>query len=421
MFQKITLLNNSLSVVSKNNALISKRMISLTQNSNKLFSQLKYKNSFSLNKSSILPTIQTVRFNSNDAVKTEVTEEVANAASNTEFTSSLPDFSNNAASNITDAVSSIPLDDTSFGYLKSIGMAEHPFYWLPDTIQQILELEHVYLDIKWGAAIVLTTILYKMALVPLQIKQSEVSVNLAKFQAESKKYNDQMYDKDLEHYQKMQTAVLKLKEKNGLQPGQMKYVFLPMVCNAAFALSLFTSLRQMCAYPVSGFENGGWLWFENLVNIDQYLGLQILSSASIFLYTKYVVLANQDMMPGAGSNSILSSPKMQKVMKFLPFLSIPFTMSLSSGVVLYITASTLSSFIFGRLVRNDKFRVMLGYRPFPKREEILANAAKAAGDKPQGFRDSMKQMQNQQLKKVEFQKRMQKKIDEFEKMRSMKK
>lgn len=420
MFGRLTLSNCAFSLAAGHQLIKSKRMISVAFNSSKLLSTKQHGNSFAFRKAAALTSIQNVRFKSTEAPLAAVAaaeEEVTKAAPNDEFTSSLPDFSGEVA----DKLSSVALDDTSIGYLKSIGMAEHPFYWLPDTVQQILELEHVYLDLKWGAAIVLTTVLYKMLLVPLQIKQSEVSVNLSKFQAESKKYNESMYDKDLEHYQKMQTKVLEIKEKSGLKSGEMKYVFLPMVCNGVFALSLFTSLREMCAYPVAGFENGGWLWFENLINIDQYLGLQILSSASIFLYTKYVVLANQDMLPGAGSNSILSSPKMQTVMKFLPFLSIPFTMHLSSGVVLYITASTLSSFVFGRLVRNDRFRVMLGYRPFPKRAEILATAAKAAGTKPQGFRESMKQMQLQQLKKVEFQKRIQKKIDEFEKMRSMKK
>ena len=102
------------------------------------------------------------RNNSNDAEK--IVEETSNKA--VEFANTLPDFNSSI-----EAVTS--LTDQSFGYLKSLGMVEHPFYWLPDTIQQILELEHVFLGMQWGTAIIFTTLLGKLLLLPLTMKQRD--------------------------------------------------------------------------------------------------------------------------------------------------------------------------------------------------------------------------------------------------------
>lgn len=330
------------------------------------------------------------RNNSNDAEK--IVEETSNKA--VEFANTLPDFNSSI-----EAVTS--LTDKSFGYLKSLGMVEHPFYWLPDTIQQILELEHVFLGMQWGTAIIFTTLLGKLLLLPLTMKQRDVSFRQSKFQRSSEPYADRLYSGDLQNFQDMQLKINQLKVKHGID-GQMRYLILPVIANSAFAISMFSGIRQMCNYPVMGMDVGGWSWFTDLSAVDPFLGLQMISSISIYLYTKYGMM--QDMEASSpGQTSMLSSPMMQKFMRFLPFLTIPFTMSLPSGVVLFITVSALSSVISSRLIKHTATRRLFGFQPFPTKEELAKLVKpKVPGAKPLGFSDTFKKFNESQKKQRDF-------------------
>lgn len=311
-----------------------------------------------------------------------------------EFSSTLPDFSSQTE-NIT------TLTDQSFGYLKSLGMVEHPFYWLPDTIQQILELQHVFLGMQWGSAIIFTALLGKTLLLPMIMKQRDVSFKQAQFQRESEPYTKKLYDGDLQNFQNMTVKINQLKLKHGIDK-QMRYMFLPTVANSAFAISMFSAIRQMCNYPAMGMDVGGWLWFTDLSAVDPYLGLQLLSSVSIYLYTKYGMM--QDMQSAnPGQASMFSSPLMQKFLRALPFLTIPLTMNLPSGVVLFITVSALSSVVSSRLVKHTATRRLFGFKPFPSKEELAKMMKpKDASGKAGGFSGLFKEFNETQRKQRAF-------------------
>ena len=276
------------------------------------------------------------RNNSNNAEK--VVEGTANKT--VEFTNTLPDFTN------TETVST--LTDKTFGYLKSLGMAEHPITWFPDTIQQILELEHVYLGMQWGTAIVVTALIGRALIMPLTMKQREVSFKQSKFQKESAPLTETLYDGDQNHYLKVSAKINKLKIKHGVD-GQLKYMVLPVIVNSTFAISMFSAIREMCNYPVMGMDVGGWSWFTDLSAVDPYLGLQLISSISIFLYTRYGMMQDMDAVNSTQS-SMFSSKGMKRFLLALPFLSIPFPMALPSGVVLFISVSALSSALSSKLI-----------------------------------------------------------------------
>lgn len=325
------------------------------------------------------------RNNSNDAEK--VVEETSNKA--VEFTNTLPDFTN------TETVST--LTDKTFGYLKSLGMAEHPFTWLPDTIQQVLELEHVYLGMQWGTAIIVTTLIGRALIMPLNMKQREVSFKQAKFQKESATLSEKLYDGDYMHYQKISAKINKLRLKHEID-GQMKYMFLPVVVNSAFAISMFSAIKEMCNYPVMGMDVGGWSWFSDLSAVDPYLGLQLVSSISIFLYTKFGMMQDMDAVNSA-QTSMFSSKGMKRFLLALPFLSIPFTMALPSGVVLFISVSALTSALSSRLIKNTAVRKLYGFKPYPTPQQLAALRTPAAGNKKATGFFSMMDTYSEQIKK----------------------
>ncbi|SGZ38144.1 uncharacterized protein HGUI_00344 [Hanseniaspora guilliermondii] len=329
------------------------------------------------------------RNNSTDADK--VIKETVDKS--VEFTSTLPDF-NSQAENIAS------LTDQSFGYLKSLGMVEHPFYWLPDTIQQILELEHVFLGMQWGTAIVVTTLLGKMLLLPMMMKQKDVALKQAQFQKEAEPYNQKLYDGDLQNFQNVSVKLNQLKLQHGVD-NQMKYLILPTVANSAFAISMFSGIRQMCNYPAMGMDVGGWLWFTDLSAVDPYLGLQFLSSISIYLYTKYGMM--QDMQAtNPGQTGMLSSPLMLKFLRVLPFLTIPLTMNLPSGVVLFISVSALTSVASSKLLKHTATRKLFGFKPFPTKEELEKMKPAAKTGQAEGFSGMVRKFTDAQKKQKEF-------------------
>ena len=43
----------------------------------------------------------------------------------------------------------------------------------------------------------------------------------------------------------------------------------------------FQALRKMANHNVEGFSDQGYAWFQNLIEVDPYLGLQAISAAAI--------------------------------------------------------------------------------------------------------------------------------------------
>lgn len=322
-----------------------------------------------------------LRFKS-DVPLTNVAQEASAKVS--EIQTQLPSFDEStveAASQVGQMVSDA---SNQIGYLSSIGMAKS-WLWPPDLIQNVMEYIHVYAGLPWWGTICVTTVLARVVLFPLYVKYSDTLGRTSKIKPEMDKVNaDLMACSDTTKAQQIALRRRKLLSENGIKN---RYLIVPIV-QIPIAISFFTSIRQMCLYPVEGFSTQGTAWFQDLTLADPYLGLQCLTAAM------FVALARK----GGESGAQQFSPQMKKVFTYLPILSIPVTMNLSAGVVLYLAVNGVCSMTQTLLLRNKAVRKFLNIA------EVVNHPTPPGQGPPKGvfeiFRESVQKAKDQAEKRA---------------------
>lgn len=282
-----------------------------------------------------------LRFNSTNSVKTSLISE--------EIVDKLPSFEDEAIT----ALNSVSSNE--IGYLKSIGLGQG---WGPTSlVENMLEIAHVYTGLPWWGTIVAVTVGVRLFMIPLYVK---ASANAAKTSAIKPELDKAMSDlKNAVSTEDKLTAIQfrkKLMKENNIK---MIHQLFP-VLQLPLAYGFFQGLRKMANYPVEGFSTGGAYWFEDLTNVDPYIGLQVLSAAFVIGLVK---------LGGETGASTLSKP-MKNIMTLLPILSIVITKNLSSAVVLYFAVNSAFSFFQNVMITNKTFRKLVGIPAFVKRQPL---------------------------------------------------
>ncbi|CDO94139.1 unnamed protein product [Kluyveromyces dobzhanskii CBS 2104] len=285
-----------------------------------------------------------IRFKSSDS--SSVADAAADVTSKlSEIQTQLPSFDESTIEAVSQLGQAVGDASNQIGYLSSIGMAKS-WLWPPDLIQNVMEQVHVYAGLPWWATICVTTVLARVLLFPLYVKYSDTLGRTSRIKPEMDKVNaDLMSCSDTTKAQQIAMKRKKLLSENGIKN---RYLLVPVV-QIPIAISFFTSIREMCIYPVDGLATQGIAWFQNLTLADPYLGLQCLTAAM------FVALARK----GGESGAQQFSPQMKKVFTFLPILTIPVTMNLSAGVVLYLAVNGVCSMIQTLLLRSESARKFL--------------------------------------------------------------
>ncbi|SCU78236.1 LADA_0A04588g1_1 [Lachancea dasiensis] len=267
-----------------------------------------------------------------------------------EATSSVADMS----STIVEQASHIVGEASSHvGYLSSIGLAKS-WWWPPDLIQNVMEQIHVYSGLPWWGTIVATTVLVRLVMFPLYVKSSDTMARNSKIKPELDAINTElMASTDMVEGQRVALKRKKLLADNGIKN---RYLAAPIL-QVPVALGFFSGIRGMTNYPVDGFTNQGIAWFSDLSLADPYLGLQIITASVFISFTRL----------GGETGAQQFSPTMKNFFTVLPLLSIPATMNLSSGVVLYFAVNGICSVIQSLILRNKWCRQKLNIAEVVKR------------------------------------------------------
>lgn len=269
-----------------------------------------------------------VRFNSTKISAVE-------SAPVSEITNLLPSFDSISA------VDAVTLSADQYGYLQSIGFATG---WGPTGfVERLLEITHVTTGLPWWTTIIASTVLLRVVMFPLYVKASGNMARMSKIKPQTEKLITALREAETQQ----ERALLgkersKLNKENGVN---LSHSLLPMV-QIPFAYGFFQALRKMANYPVEGFLTQGAYWFEDLTQVDPYLGLQVLSAAAFITLIKL----------GGETGAQTMNPMMKKVMIFLPLLSILITKDMSSAVVLYFAVNATFSLCQGLLLRSKMFR-----------------------------------------------------------------
>ena len=179
------------------------------------------------------------------------------------------------------------------GYLKELGL---DYGWGPTAfVQTLLEHVHVWTGIPWGASIILTAVLVRMAILKVYVNASDTSARVAVITPLIKPIQDRVSAaKAAKDQQAMMAAGAEIQGIYRSAKIQMWRLAVPML-QVPLGFGTFRLMRGMASLPVPGLETQGLLWIQDLTMPDPYLLLPSITAAAFHLTFKvgkvYCVLA----------------------------------------------------------------------------------------------------------------------------------
>jgi len=188
------------------------------------------------------------------------------------------------------------------------------FYFLYDIISAGITDK----NISVGLTIILFTIVVKLFLLPLSIKQTKSSVKMTEIQPKAKEIQDK-YKNDP---QRAQQEVMKLYKEEGVNPmGGC----LPLLIQFPILIALFY------VFSTLDYQGASFLWVPALSKPDPYYILPILSTITTYLSSKA-------MQPAGNSEAAKKTSSMNIGMAiFFGFMSLNF----QAALVLYWVVNNL--------------------------------------------------------------------------------
>lgn len=175
--------------------------------------------------------------------------------------------------------------------------------------------------VNWGVAIILLTVVIKLALIPLTNKSFKSSNAMKALKPEMDKLNEKYKDNP----QEKQKAVMAMYKSKGVNPlGGC----LPMVLQMPIWFALFRTLRsspELYRAPFFG-------WITDLSDADPYFITPLVMGGMMFI--------QQRMMPVAGDNA-----QAKMMLYFMPIMFTVMMAFLPSGLTLYILVNTVLSIL----------------------------------------------------------------------------
>lgn len=184
---------------------------------------------------------------------------------------------------------------------------------------------------SYALAIIILTILIKVALFPLSLKQMKSMKHMQMIQPElaiiQKKYKN--------NKEKLNKATMDLYQKYNINPAAG---CLPLLVQMPILYALFNSLRT---YPFEPIEHATFFWINNLTNPDPLYILPVLVGIATFFQSK---LTSASAGP-AGQNKMM--------LYFLPvmigYISLKFPAGLCLYWVVFNVMGVLQQYIINRL------------------------------------------------------------------------
>lgn len=250
--------------------------------------------------------------------------------------------------------------------------------WSPvGMVQQCLEYLHISLDVPWWGAIVIGTVVVRLAMFPLVIiSQRNTAImnnNLPEIQAiQLKMTQARQTGNQLEAARYAQEMMLFMKEK---KVNPLKNMIVP-IAQAPLFISFFMGLRGMANCPVESLSTGGLWWFLDLTVPDQFFILPLITSATMW--------ATIELGVDGGRLDAQNMHVMRYLLRAIPIVMIPFTINFPGAILVYWTSSNFISLL---QVSTLKIPAVRDYFKIPK---LLKHQADNLPMKKKGFVEGAK-------------------------------
>jgi YidC/Oxa1 family membrane protein insertase len=211
----------------------------------------------------------------------------------------------------------VPITSESEGFWNS-----YIVYPLSQLITYFAELT----GDNYGISIVLVTIIIRLAILPLMIKQMKSSKAMQALQPEMAKLREKYSSKDQQTQQKLQQETMALFQKHGVNPLAGCF---PLVIQMPILIGFYHAIMRTEAIAEHTF-----LWFD-LGDKDPYYILPIVAGITTFIQQKITM---------AGTAHDPTSPmaaQMKMMLYIMPIMIVVFAISFPAALSLYWVVGNL--------------------------------------------------------------------------------
>ena len=227
-------------------------------------------------------------------------------------------------------------------YSESTGFWNEYIVWpLVSAITYFKDLLGTY-----GLGIIAVTIIIRLVLLPLMIKQTKSSKNMQQVQPEMAKLKEKYSSKDAVTQQKYQQEMMALYKERGINPAAG---CLPVFIQMPILIGFYHAISRMNNTPE--------------INLGDFAGFA-LAEPSIFL----AILAGVMQLIVLRTGPAMDNPQMKMMMYIMPFMIIGFGIVLPAALTLYWVIGNIISIIQNLFI----------YKPWnkPKTEPVKSGGAK---------------------------------------------
>ncbi|MFF2450595.1 YidC family membrane integrase SpoIIIJ [Neobacillus sp. NPDC058068] len=206
----------------------------------------------------------------------------------------------------------------------------YPLSWL------IKEVAHLLGD-NFGLSIIFVTILIRLVLLPLMIKQTKSSKAMQALQPEMKALKEKYSSKDQKTQQKLQQETMALFSKHGVNP--MAGCF-PLIVQMPILIGFYHAISR-----TEAIKTGTFLWV-NLGDKDPFYILPLVAGITTFIQQKM-------MMAGQEQN-----PQMAMMLWMMPIMIVFFAFSFPAALSLYWVVGNIFMIVQTYFIKGPDLRAM---------------------------------------------------------------
>lgn len=188
----------------------------------------------------------------------------------------------------------------------------YPLSWLIQTVAKFFAGSY-----GWG--IIIVTLLIRLLLVPLNVKQLKSTQAMQEIQPKIKELQAKYSSKDAKTQEKLQQEQMVLFKEHNVNPLAG---CLPMFVQMPIMIALYQAIRR-----TPGLQEGVFLWFE-LSEPDPYYILPLIAAGATFLQQRLT-------MAGAGAGQAAANPSMSMMMYMMPVMIGVMSMFFPAALSLY--------------------------------------------------------------------------------------
>ncbi|WP_423800264.1 YidC family membrane integrase SpoIIIJ [Neobacillus sp. SAB-20_R2A] len=220
-----------------------------------------------------------------------------------------------------------PITEESTGFWNEYIV--YPLSWL------IKEMAYL-LGGNFGLSIIVVTILIRLVILPLMIKQTKSSKAMQALQPEMKKLREKYSSKDAKTQQKLQQETMALFQKHGVNP--MAGCF-PLIIQMPILIGFYHAISRTREIAQDSF-----LWFD-LGEKDPYYILPIVAGITTFIQQK-IMMAGQEQ-----------NPQMAMMLWMMPIMIVIFAFNFPAALSLYWVVGNIFMIVQTYFIKGPDLKV----------------------------------------------------------------